>query len=283
MRALFRVLIVSTFCVGLAWPAAAQTPAATAPKATTPADDPDKDPNDAQPDFYVATLPTTLRMPEHKMSFRLTHRFLHTLGDGDFSDLASRFFGFDGGAQIGLELRYGLFKGAQVGVYRTSDRTIQFFGQYDIKQQTKNGSPVGVDVVVNVNGTDNFSDEYSPGVALILSHEVSDRAALYVEPSFVSNSNITSKVGDDSTMMVGLGARVRVAKDTFLFVEDSPRVSGYSPGVDLISFGIEKRAGGHMFQLNFSNGYATTLASVARGGTGKSDWYIGFNLARKFF
>lgn len=278
MPALFRALMLSVFCLGLACPVAAQAPAAQ-----TPADDPDRDPNNAQPDFYVATLPTTLRMPEHKMSFRLSHRFLHTLGDGDFSDLMSRFFGFDGGAQIGLELRYGLFKGGQVGIYRTSDRTIQFFGQYDIKQQTPKGSPIGVDLVVNVDGTDNFSDEYSPGVALILSHEVGDRAALYVEPAFIGNTNLVNTTDDDQTMTVGLGARVRAAKNTYLFIEASPRVSGYNPGVTLVSFGIEKRAGGHMFQLNFSNGFATTLAQVARGGTAKDDWYIGFNLSRKFF
>jgi hypothetical protein len=278
MRALFRILMLSAICLGVAWPAAAQARAAQAP-----ADDPDRDPNDAQPDFYVATLPTTLRLPAHKMSFRLTHRFLHTLGDGDFSDLLSRFFGFDGGAQIGLELRYGLFKGAQVGIYRTSDRTIQFFGQYDIAQQKPNGSPVGLDVVVNVDGTDNFSDEFSPGVAVILSREVSDRAALYIEPAFIGNTNLVSTTGDDSTMTVGLGARVRIAKNTYVFVEGSPRVSGYSPGVDLVSFGIEKRAGGHMFQLNFSNGFATSLSQVARGGTASDDWYIGFNLSRKFF
>ncbi|MEO8681676.1 MAG: DUF5777 family beta-barrel protein [Vicinamibacterales bacterium] len=273
MRGWFRTLMLPVFCLGLAWPAAAQAPA----------DDPDRDPNNAQPDFYVATLPTTLRMPVHKMSFRLSHRFLHTLGDGDFSDLLSRFFGFDGGAQIGLELRYGLFKGAQVGVYRTSDRTIQFFGQYDIRQQKPDGSPIGVDLVVNVDGTDNFSDQYSPGVALVLSREVSDRAALYVEPAFIGNTNQINTTDDDHTVVVGLGTRVRVAKNTFLFLEGSPRIAGYKPAVGLISFGIEKRAGGHMFQLNFSNGFATTLAQVARGGTANDDWYIGFNLSRKFF
>ena len=51
----------------------------------------------------------------------------------------------------------------------------------------------------------------------------------------------------------------------------------------LISFGFEQRAGGHVFQLNFSNGFGTTLAQVARGGTAKDDWYLGFNLSRKFF
>ena len=73
---------------GMALPAAAQAPANTSTAATTATaaaqpDDPDRDPNDSQPDFYVATLNTNLRLPNHKMSFRLTHRFLRTLGDGD--------------------------------------------------------------------------------------------------------------------------------------------------------------------------------------------------------
>ena len=29
--------------------------------------------------------------------------------------------------------------------------------------------------------------------------------------------------------------------------------------------------------------FATTLAQVARGGTANDDWYLGFNLIRKFF
>src|SRR6188472_2875701 len=77
-------------------------------------DDPDRDPNDAQPDFYVATINSNLRLPKHKMSFRLTHRFLRTLGDGDFGDLAGRFFGLDSGAQIGLDFKYAPFSGGEI-------------------------------------------------------------------------------------------------------------------------------------------------------------------------
>jgi hypothetical protein len=40
--------------------------------------------------------------------------------------------------------------------------------------------------------------------------------------------------------------------------------------------------GGHSFLLNFSNGIGTTMAQVARGGT-EADWYIGFNITRKFY
>ncbi|MCA1585919.1 MAG: DUF5777 family beta-barrel protein, partial [Acidobacteria bacterium] len=69
----------------------------------------------------------------------------------------------------------------------------------------------------------------------------------------------------------------------YVFFEVTPRVAGYDPGVNQVSFGIEKRAGGHLFQLNFSNGIGTTLAQIARGGGNNDDWYIGFNISRKFF
>lgn len=281
----FRALLTLLLVAGVTIPAAAQTPdPALPPPGTPPAvqeDDPDRDQNNAQPDFYVATLPTTLPVPKGKMAFRLTHRFLRTLGDGDFGDLAARAFGFDSGAQIGLDLKYGLFRGGQIGVYRTSDRTIQFSGQYNAIRQ--GDRPLGLAFVVNVDGTENFSDEFSPGAIIVLSRELSDKGAIYFEPSVVSNSNITTTAGDDYTVMAGIGARVRVRRNTFLFLEASPRVAGFKPGVTLISFGFEQRAGGHVFQLNFSNGFATTLAQVARGGTGRDDWYLGFNLSRKFF
>ena len=83
--------------------------------------------------------------------------------------------------------------------------------------------------------------------------------------------------------MAGIGARLRFARNSYVFVEGSPRVSGFDSGVNMISFGFEQRYGGHVFQLNFSNGFATTLAQVARGGTGSDNWYFGFNLTRKFF
>jgi hypothetical protein len=262
-----------------AMPAAAQNGSAPAPPAQE--DDPDRDPNSSQPDFYVATLNSNLPLPKGAFNFRLTHRFTTTLGQGDISDLFERFFGLDGGAIIGLDLKYGLFRNFNVGVYRTSDRTIQFSGQYNLIRDS--AGPLGVSVIANVDGTDNFTDEYSPGIGAVLSRELGDRGALYFQPSYIGNANITDDIGDDYTVLAGMGARVRMGRNSYLFVEGSPRVAGYAPGVGLISFGFEQRYGGHVFQLNFSNGFATTLAQVARGGTANDDWYLGFNLARKFF
>ena len=275
----FALLMVAA----MALPAAAQQSSAPAASATPPAqeDDPDRDPNDAQPDFYVATLNTNLRLPKGKWNFRLTHRFLRTMGEGDFGDLASRLFGLDGGAQIGLDLKYGLARGLDVGIYRTSDRTIQLQGRYNL---IKDGNgPIGVGLVANVDGTDNFSDEFSPGFALVLSRELGDRGAIYLQPSYIGNSNLINETDDDYTVLAGVGARLRLGRNRYLFAEWSPRVSGFDSGVNLISTGFEQRYGGHVFQLNISNGFATTLAQVARGGTGDEDWYLGFNLTRKFF
>ena len=244
-------------------------------------DDPDRDPNDSQPDFYVATINTNLPLPKGKFNFRLTHRFLRPLGEGDFGDLAGRLFGLDGGAQIGLDLSYGLARGLDVGIYRTSDRTIQFQAQYIAIRDAD--APFGLSVVANVDGTDNFSEEYSPGVALVLSREFGGRGAIYLQPSFVNNTAFAANAEEDYTVMAGIGARVRLGRNSYVFAEGSPRLAGFTPGSTHASFGFEQRYGGHVFQLNVSNGFGTTLAQVARGGTPGDNWYFGFNLTRKFF
>lgn len=282
MQLLWTAAIIALLAAGSASPALAQDPPAQ--PASAPDDDPDRDVNLAQPEFTIAALPTTLRVPRHKSAFRVTHRFGRPLGRGDFGSLLEDFFGFDSGSQIGLEYRFGLFRGTQVGIHRTSDRTIQFFAQHDVKNQ-RDGFPVGVAVIGIAEGTNNFRDSYSPGIGAIISREIGDHGALYVEPIWINNSNPQPDelVDDNSTMLLGLGARVRVRRTVYAFVEASPRVAGFDPDVTQISFGIEKRAGGHTFQINFSNGIGTTFAQIARGGTSHDDWYIGFNIARKFF
>ncbi len=68
----------------------------------------------------------------------------------------------------------------------------------------------------------------------------------------------------------------------YLVGEAAPRV-GYDAEATYLSFAVEKRWGGHSFQLNFSNGFGTTLAQIARGGIDYDTWFLGFNISRKFF
>jgi hypothetical protein len=257
-------------------------PAAGDPQQEESAPD-DRAVNPSQPDFTIIGLPTTLKMPRFASAFRVTHRFTRSLGAGDFGDLAREFFGFDGGAQIGLEYRFGIMAGTQLGIHRTSDRTIQFFGQHHLI--TQGVSPLGVDVVAAVEGTNNFRDSYSPSLGVVLSRELGKHGALYAHPIWINNTNkLPAGFGDDSndTFIVGLGARLRVRPTVYVVGEAAPRF-GYTPDSMYASFAIEKRAGGHSFQLNFSNGIGTTLGQIARGGLGSDTWYIGFNITRKFF
>jgi len=267
--------------------------ASPAALAQTPSDDPAAL-KLAVPDFALIGLPTTLRLPRFGSSFRVTHRFTRPLND-DFGDVLDDFFGIDGGAQIGLEYRFGIIPNGQIGIHRTSNRTIEFFAQYAALRQGAH-SPLDVSALASVEGTNNFHDSKSngavtivssrsPALGAIVSRTIGEVAAFYVEPIWVNNTNPDPKqlVDHNDTFMVGLGVRIRFRPTVYLVGEAAPRASGYKPGVTHGSFGIEKRAGGHLFQLNFSDAFGTTIAQIARGGSIEKNWTLGFNISRKFF
>jgi Membrane bound beta barrel domain (DUF5777) len=272
-------------CTPLTAPLYAQDPAAPQPPPEQA--DPDVRVDPLQPDFNLAALPTTLRMPVYKFDFRVTHRFTRSLGRGDFGDLLGDFFGFDSGAQIGLELRYGLVRGNQIGVHRTSDRTIQIFDQHSFWQQ-RDGHPLGLDAIVTLEGTNNMRDQLSSAVGALASRKVARVVALYAEPIYMFNTRpaTAGNVSENDTFMLGLGGRVRILPAVYLVGEITPRLWGYQPGEAQASFGIEGRSGGHLFQINVSNGFGTTLGQLAHNGGiefNQEQWFIGFNIARKFF
>ena len=244
----------------------------------------------AEPDFTVVTLPTTLELPRHGLAFRVTHRFGRPLGEGDLGDLAADFFGFDSGAQVGLELRFGLFSGTQLGLYRTSDRTIQLFAARDLLRQGRH--PLGLTLFGTFEGLDNLQEEPSPGLAAVFSRTLGSRLAVYAVPAWVANTKLADVEGDDNTVLLGLGGRLRVGEAFFLVGEAAPRLFGHEHAQTHLTFGLERRVGGHAFQINFSNSLGSTLAQVARGGgavnpvragEGGDPWYIGFNISRKFY
>ena len=277
----FRLLAVSAALVALL---AANVHAQAAQAPPPERADPDIPVDALQPDFNLAALPTTLRMPAGKWAFRVTHRFTRPLGQGDFGDLLSDAFGLDGGAQIGLEVRYGLMPGTQIGVHRTSDRTIQIFGQHSILTE-RDGARIGLDALATLEGADNLSEHVRSALGMVASRRLGRRAAVYAEPTIVLNSSpfTPDDGGDNHTLLLGLGARVRLTRATYLVGEFSPRLAGYDPGDSQISVGFESRAGGHLFQLNVSNGFGTTLGQLASGAGTSNDWYVGFNISRKFF
>ena len=244
----------------------------------------------AEPDFSLIALPTSLRLPKFKSQFRVTHRFARPIScDSCTEGFFASGLGIDDGANIGLEYRVGIVPNGQIGIHRTSrDKTIELFGQYGL---TRQGAKVPVETAalaaldVAFVGVTDAPSHYSPVLGLIVTRLIGDVAALHVEPIWVNNTNpLPSAVVDhNSTFMVGLGARVRIRPTVYVVAELTPRVAGFRPGANQGGFAIEKRAGGHMFQLNFSTALGTAFSQIARGGEPDNDWHMGFNITRKFF
>jgi hypothetical protein len=239
----------------------------------------------AEPDFAIVNLPTTLRLPRLTWNFRLTHRFLSNLRVGSFTDHLDNLFGLDNGAIVGLELRFAPIRSLQAIVYRNNlDKTIQFTAQYSAIRQGET-SPVAVAGIAAIEGTNNFRSapdgHRSPALGAVVSRTVGDRLALYASPIWVRHT--LALPGDErDTFFVGVGGRARLTPRVYVVGEVSPRVSGYAPGDPEFAVGIERRAGGHMFQLTFTNSFAGTFGQIARGGF-PDTIYFGFNMGRKFF
>lgn len=214
---------------------------------------------------------------------------------------------------IGLEYRFGLARGLQAGIYRTSSKTIQFFGQYDVLRHA-GPRTLKLHAVASIEGLNNFhrgdvvsaeNNEYATAIGAIVSRTFGNRAIVYVQPSAIVGANAYTTLGcvehtehghdlpechdadttgiKSNSLLIGLSSRVRLSQRVYVVGSWTPRAAGFGPGNSLKTVGIEKRLGGHMFQLNFSNSLGTTMAEMARGATNNSDWFLGFNISRKFF
>jgi hypothetical protein len=253
----------------------------------------------AEPDFTLVNLPSTALLPRRGGNFRLTHRFLANLAEGSFTDHLEDLFGLDNGAIIALEFRYAVISNLQVIVHRSSlAKTLMFAGQYDAIRQGPQWWSLGLSGIASIEGTDNFrgreivDDEdqdpptegggrYSPALGAVFSKRVGDRMALYAVPVWVHNSAVTLE-GPRDTGYLGLGGRLRLSPRLYVVGEVSPRIGGFAPGIQEFAFGFEGRAGGHIFQLTFTNSVGTTLGQISQGGFAET-LYLGFNLSRKFF
>ncbi len=276
------------------------SPAAPPPDERAHQDEEDEvDSSLTEADFSVVTLPTTLQLPRFGFNFRLTHRFLANLRQGSFSDHLEDLFGLDNGAVIALELRFAPLSNLQVVVHRSSqDKTLQFSGQYDAIRQGR-AWPVSISPIASIEGTNNFKGRgdtggdgghdhgvgggahRSPALGAVVSRTFSDRLALYAVPMWVHDSARLPE-GDRNTGFLGLGGRARLSRNVFVVAEVSPRIGGYAPGSPGYAFGIERRAGGHMFLLTFTNSVGTTFGQMSQGGF-PDTLYMGFNLGRKFY
>jgi Membrane bound beta barrel domain (DUF5777) len=267
----------------------------SAPAAAQATDTATPPPRPAEPELNIINLPTTRLLPRHKSYFRLTHRFARDLRRGSFGQLAEDLFALDNGAIIGLEYRFGITDALQAGVHRSLlSRTIQVFSRYDGWRQSES-MPVSISLMGSLEGLDNMSDHLQPGIAATISRVAGSHVVLYTTPAFVARtkaadflsghdhgvSGTDEHAAHEHTFFVGLGGRLLLGAGTYVAGEYSPRVAGHDPGRGTWGVALEKKTGGHTFQVNFTNSFGTTFGQLARGGS-EHDVYLGFNITRLF-
>ena len=255
-------------------------------------------PKPVEIELNLINLPTTLPVKRHGSYFRLTHRFARDLRRGDFGSLAEDLFSLDSGAIIGLEYRYGVTSNLQAGVHRSLlSKTIQFFGRYDGWRQG-DALPVALSITAAIEGLDNLKQNRQPSIAATISRELSRRLTIYATPAFVGNTRaadfltghdhdhgiggeVDEHAEHEHTVFVGVGGRLRARPTVYITGEFTPRLAGHDPGRATWGMAIEKKTGGHVMQLNFTNSFGTTFGQLARGGS-EHDVYLGFNVVRVF-
>jgi Membrane bound beta barrel domain (DUF5777) len=263
-------------------------------KATPMADDDPAALDPLEPDFSLVSLPTTLRLPKHGGDFHLSHRFNLNLvcSDSESDCLSTRvggLFGLDSGANIGLEFRFGIMRNLQAVVQRTSlSQTIQLSLQYDAWHENAD-HPLSISGIAAIEGDHNLGantpdtqeTRYSPSLGLIVSRKVAGRLIAYLEPFWIHNTAGEGLPTRD-TGMIGVGGRLRLSSTVNLVGEVAPRVSGLALRDPQFGFAIEKRVGGHVFSLTFTNNPGTTFRQISSGGN-PDTLNLGFNLSRKFY
>jgi hypothetical protein len=233
----------------------------------------------------LAGLPTAETLERGRFLFRISHRFLNSL-------TGSGFFGLDGPASIMLGAGYGLTDRWTLTVGRSNLlREVETGLAYRALDQST-GAPFGL----ALRGGASLLTEKTPGRSLFdaanvrwllsasLSRALDSRISLLLVPALAANTDLATGARR-GTFAVGLGGRWRIAGDMSLFGEWTPVLSGYAEASNGWAVGLEKKIGGHVFQVFALNTAGIASAQRLPGGDLRlrdGDFRVGFNIDRLF-
>ncbi len=235
-------------------------------------------------------------LPAHVLDLRISHRF------GPLSSGIYNFFGLDN-ATMRLGFDYGITNNIMIGVgHSTYQKTYDaFFKTKLLRQSTgKIAMPVTVAfvaaVALNSLKPRDFYSKPDSGIdikrtsyvlQLLIARKFSEKFSLQIMPTFIHVDNISFLHNQDNIFAIGVGGRHKISKRISLNAEYYYQLPGNkAPGThNVLSFGIDIGAGGHVFQLHFTNSIGLTEKSFITETTGRwdhSDVLFGFNISRVF-
>ena len=230
----------------------------------------------------LVNLPTTTTIDAKDVLFRISHRFYGPVAEG-----YDTFFGLDSGANVLFSLGYGITDRLSISVGRA-----RLYSEWELgldwlvlEQGGNTGLPfsatlhAGADwVTMEGSGTVKGSFQVS------LARQVNKRLSLLVVPAFATNTNFW-ELDPRGTFSLGLGSRYMIFNELSVILEWIPVLSGYKDVQNGWGFGIEKKIGGHVFQVVLTNAFGLTGSQFVPGGDLRLqdlDFRIGFNIFRTF-
>jgi hypothetical protein len=218
----------------------------------------------------------------------IQHRFSDPVETG-FDNL----LGLDSYANISLGAGYGItdYLWVSAGRARTYKEFDLAAGWLAAEQGRTGGLPFSATLQAGVSlATDpdlsgaGGSAEAKFFAAVSLSRQFTRRLSVLVVPAFVTNADHWD-LDPEGTFSLGLGARYMILEEFSIIAEWVPALAGYKEVESGWGLGIEKRIGGHVFQVFFNNSLGLTPAQYLPGGDlriGDLDFRIGFNIFRTF-
>ena len=243
--------------------------------------------------LQVCNMQSTKLPAKGEFYFLVSHRF------GDLTNGINNFFGLDN-AFTKIGGIYGATNWLSLGLSRhTYQKTFEFAAKYKFANQVDDGFPV---TIVGYNTMDVRTDKLEilyPGIKfnnrlaystqLIVSRKFSKNFSMQVAPIFIHKNLYDGVMDQKNLILVGTGARYKIAKRLSLNFDYAARVNlpeGFtSPFRNPATIGLDIETGGHVFQLVFSNSQPmndVSYYSTATGLTGGKNIFFGFNMYRAF-
>ena len=245
---------------------------------------PPKSPYD-KPAFWgtrLINLPTTTPMEAKDVLFLISHRFYGPVDEG-----YRTFFGLDSGANVFFSLGYGISDKVGISIGRAN-----LYNEWELGinwAAAEQGVTAGLPFSASLHAGFNWVTQEGLGTLkwnfqISLSRQLSKRLSILAVPSFSTNTNFQA-LDPEGTFALGLGGRYMVFEDFSVALEWIPVFAGYKDTQNGWGLGLEKKIGGHVFQVFVTNAFGLTGSQVIPGGDLRLqdlDFRIGFNIFRTF-
>jgi len=217
----------------------------------------------------IINLPTAETIDKRGVLFRVSHRFFPPLSIGE--DGA---YGLDGPAFVLLSLGYAITDRFMITVGRTNlNQEWEAYADYRLFELSESSAvPLSgtLHVGASLVGVDKpegevWASRFRFSALFSLSWKVTDRLSLLAVPGFASNTNFMEP-DSEGTFSLGLGGRVLVFDDLSIIGEWVPVLAGYKIFGNGWGLGLEKKIGGHVFQVFVNNYFGLTAAQFLPGG-----------------